>query len=215
MSLTARLCALTLLLLGTWSVRARLATPHAVAYDGGLPRVPADVGLWKGRDLAIDPELLAQVRVDDYLNRVYQADGRQLGFYVAYYASQKEGDAVHSPLNCLPGSGWQPLTTERLAIQPAGDAPQTINKVVIMKGIDQQLVLYWYQTANRVVASEYLSKAFLVKDAFGSGRTDIALVRIIVPIDPRQPGGEANALADARPFAEHMLPELQKRLFSS
>jgi EpsI family protein len=207
---------ITLLLVAAWSVRTALIARHPVSYDRSLSTFPNVVGNWTGHDVRLDPEILSQIRVDDYLNRYYRSDVGVMGLYVAYYASQKEGDAVHSPMNCLPGSGWQPVTTERIALDaPAGDPADTVNKVVVVKGLDQQLVLYWYQTLDRVVASEYVSKAFLVRDAFRSGRTDIALVRIVAPINSQRPDGVAMALSVARPFAERVLPEIRRRLFRS
>jgi len=215
--MTRRLWLVTLLLVAAWAIRSRLVEPVKSPYDGGLAHFPAVVGPWIGRDISLDPEVLSQLRMDDYLNRYYRGQNGQIGLYVAYYASQKEGDAVHSPLNCLPGNGWQPVTTERINLDlgTGGAGAETINKVIVVKGIDQQLVLYWYQTLGRVVASEYLSKALLVKDAFRSGRTDIALVRIVAPIDSQNPDGSAAAMLMARPFAEYVLPEVRKRLFRS
>jgi EpsI family protein len=90
-----------------------------------------------------------------------------------------------------------------------------INKVVVAKGLEQQLVLYWYQSLNRVTASEYWSKAYLVGDAFRSGRTDIAMVRIVIPIDIRDPQGESAAFAEALPFARAVLPAIQHQLFGT
>jgi EpsI family protein len=85
----------------------------------------------------------------------------------------------------------------------------------VQKGVDQMLVLYWYQTLNRVTASEYARKIFLVADAFRTGRTDVALVRVISPIDRRDPAGETKAMEQARPFAAQVLPDVRTRLFKS
>jgi len=92
-------------------------------------------------------------------------------------------------------------------------ASNTINKLIVQKGVDQMLVLYWYQTLNRVTASEYSRKLFLVADAFRTGRTDVALVRVIAPVDGRDPAGESKAMDQARPFAARVLPDVRKRLF--
>ena len=215
--MTRRALAITALLLATWLVRTRLVAPHPVDYDGSLSTFPSVVGSWTGHDVRLEADILSQIRVDDYLNRYYRSGDGLMGLYVAYYASQKPGDAVHSPLNCLPGSGWQPIDAQRVGLDAAAGTRSvgTINQVVVAKGLDQQLVLYWYQTVDRVVASEYLSKAFLVRDAFGSGRTDIALVRIVAPINSQRPDAVATALSLARPFAERVLPEIRQRLFRS
>jgi EpsI family protein len=117
-------------------------------------------------------------------------------------------------MNCLPGAGWAPMKTDTIEVGgPSGRGAQTINKLLVEKGIDRMLVLYWYQTENRVTGSEYWRKIFLVKDAFESGRTDVALVRIIAPIDSGDLDGEARALRLTRPFAERVLPVVQRQLF--
>jgi EpsI family protein len=206
---------ITALLLVACAVRWRLGDPLPAPYAGELGRFPVVLSGWTGQNVVLDDDVLSQLSLDDYVNRYYRSSAGTLGLYVAYYASQKEGDAVHSPLNCLPGSGWQPISTERMGVRGLTAGTTTINKIVVEKGLDRQLVLYWYQTRERVVASEYVSKAFLVKDAFQSGRTDIALVRIIAPIDGRAFDGSAEALALARPFAENVLTEIQRRLFQS
>jgi EpsI family protein len=162
--------------------------------------------------------VLEVLRADDYLNRIYRSESGQLaGFFVGYYGSQRHGSTIHSPLNCLPGAGWQPVETNRVALVSAEHGltggPVMVNRVVVQKGEERQLVLYWYQTKNRVVASEYWSKIFLVTDAFTSRRTDAALVRVVVPIDPRSPNAEAIAAERASAFAGAALPQVRNILF--
>jgi EpsI family protein len=148
------------------------------------------------------------------MNRYYHAGNAAVGLYVGYYKSQRQGQALHSPLFCLPGQGWQPMKSESINVVINSDnTPRTINELVVEKGVDRLLVLYWYQTLNRVTASEYWRKIFLVADAFSSGRTDVALVRVIAPIDSGDRTSEARALSLAQPFAERVAAEVQKRLF--
>ena len=149
--------------------------------------------------------------VDDYLNRQYSSPKGQLGLYVGYYQSQRQGESLHSPLFCLPGTGWQPVVT-RDSTLPLDTTP-TVKELIVERGVNRMLVLYWYQTARRVTGSEYGRKLFLISDAFTSGRTDVALVRLIAPIDFRDRQGQANALEIARPFGARVLPEIQARLF--
>jgi EpsI family protein len=115
-------------------------------------------------------------------------------------------------MNCLPGAGWAPVRTDVIPLDVGGHT-ETVNRLIVEKGIDRLLVLYWYQTASRITASEYARKFNLITDALSSGRTDVALVRVIGSIDPRDPDGEAHALALTRPFAERALPAVQQQLF--
>jgi EpsI family protein len=211
-----RCCVLSVLLLATIGVRDRLAAPPPAPETQALSLFPSTIGSWTGTDSPLDQDVLETAAVDDYLNRNYRSDKAELGLYVGYYKSQRKGEALHSPLQCLPGAGWEPMKAEsyRLPIEADG-AASTVNKLIVQKGVDQMLVLYWYQTLNRVTASEYARKIFLVADAFRTGRTDVALVRVISPIDRRDPAGEVKAMEQARPFAAQVLPGVRTRLFKS
>jgi EpsI family protein len=166
-----------------------------------------------GPDIPFDPEILKVVAVDDYLNRVY-VDSRRLpvGLYVGYYQSQREGDTIHSPLNCLPGAGWEPMQKGRIEISRPGRESAFVNEIVIQKGIERQVVLYWYQSHGRIVASEYWGRAFMALDALRLNRTDGAMVRVVTSIDDRQPSGLEPATVRARAFAGFVLPKLDKYL---
>ena len=64
----------------------------------------------------------------------------------------------------------------------AGAQSIQINKVLIQKGLDKELILYWYQDRGRVIASEYWAKGYMIWDAMTQNRTDGSLVRISVPV---------------------------------
>jgi EpsI family protein len=202
---------LTVLFLAAWGVRVEVGTPRPVPQPPPLRTFPTAVGAWQGHDVDLPADVVRQVAASDYLNRFYTTGDQMASLYVGYYRTQQQGAAIHSPMNCLPGAGWQPRTIERIVL--GADAAQVINKVLIVKGLDQQLVLYWYQTSDRVTASEYWSKAYLVADAFRTRRSDIALVRLIVPVDSRDPGGEAAALRLALPMARTVQPLVHSQLF--
>jgi EpsI family protein len=198
------------------------ATASTLPERESLAGLPLSLGDWHGHaGSPLDKKVLDILGADDYTTRIY-ADGlgHQLGLYIGYHATQRQGDSIHSPMNCLPGAGWQPMRTERLSLDgspsaSAGSAPAaavTVNKVVIQKGEDRQLVLYWYQSHGRIVASEYAAKAWLFVDAMRSGRTDAALVRIVARIDPRSSHGELDAQDSAISFAQALLPLLPRYL---
>jgi EpsI family protein len=204
------------LLLAAWVARLRLGAPERAEDAASLSLFPVTLGSWNGQESPLEPDVVKVAAVDDYLNRSYRSGNVAVGLYVGYYKSQRQGEALHSPMQCLPGAGWEPMKTESIDIEiTPNSAARAINKLVVQKGIDQMLVLYWYQTLNRITASEYSRKLFLITDAFRSGRTDVALVRIIAPIDSRDPDGEARALTLARPFAARVLPAVQQQLFGS
>jgi EpsI family protein len=154
--------------------------------------------------------------VDEYMNRLYSAPGRQpVGLYVGYYQSQREGDTMHSPLNCLPGAGWLPISQKRTEIRVTDEhGPRTVlvNSFVIEKGLDRQVVLYWYQSHGRVVASEYWGKIYTVVDAVRLNRSDGALVRLVTPIPSSAPDAQEAAEASAIAFAQAIFPQLGRYL---
>ena len=178
-----------------------------------LSAFPMTVGDWRGRvDRPLTDKELAVLGADDYLLRTYFAPAKAAGLYVGYWESQKKGDAVHSPLNCLPGSGWEPVSHRslRLAVPREGGvtADIQVNRYVIQKGLDRQLVLYWYQSHGRVIDSEYWGKFYLVADAVRLGRSDTAIVRVVVPIGDASETAEATAERTATEFVQRVFPTL-------
>jgi hypothetical protein len=142
---------------------------------------------WEGRELGLDQATLDVLKLSDYMMRVYKplieslppsdSSPRSLHaqipawLYVGYYQSQRTGATYHSPQNCLPGAGWQFVESTHVPIS-VGTSVVTINQVVIQKGLDKQVILYWYHDRGRVIASEYWAKAYLLWDAATRNRTD-------------------------------------------
>jgi EpsI family protein len=166
---------------GAYSSRA--ASVEALVPRESLASLPLALGDWHGREAKpLADDVLAQLGVDDYVNRQYAMAGAPpVGVYVGYYASQRQGDTIHSPQNCLPGSGWRPIEAGVTELR-AGNRMVPVNQFVIQKGLDRQVVLYWYQGRGRVTANEYANKAFLMLDAARLHRTNGGLVRLISPV---------------------------------
>jgi EpsI family protein len=182
---------------------------------------PMTIREWRGESTdRFDQRVLTVLGVDEYINRIYrQPAGAPLGLYIGFYRSQREGDTMHSPLNCLPGAGWEPLVTDRIPITVRrNDGPDTaritVNRVVIQKGLDRQVVVYWYQSHGRVVASEYWGKVFTVLDAIRLNRTDAAMIRVVCPVAPGRAASTAEAAAtrEAHEFVQAMFPLLSRYL---
>jgi EpsI family protein len=208
-----RLIVLSACLLGTAVLGARVVRPEQTPIRSPLQQMPLDLDGWRGHDApAFSAEVLEQLGADEYVHRVYVGGGQPLSLYVGYYRSQREGNTIHSPQNCLPGAGWLPVTTRRLTLPVDGrEAPITINRLLIQKGTDRQVVLYWYQAHGRVVASEYWSKIYLVSDAVRLNRSDAAMVRIVSPV---LPGDRDDSSAEARAvsFVRSAFPRIDQLL---
>ena len=206
-----------ILLLGA-SVMATASRTERIPAREPLSGFPVTVGVWRGQNTEpLTPEVLEVLGADDYLSRVYFTKGQPyVGLYVGYYESQRQGDAIHSPLNCLPGAGWQPLSKSYLDIPVTDSTGRTstinVNRYVIEKGLDRQVALYWYQSHGRVIANEYRSKLFMIYDAARLNRSDAALVRVMSPRIGS--GADADTEADARviEFVKAMFPLLGKFL---
>jgi len=160
---------------------------------------PEQLGAWqKIGDQIIDEPTMKVLRASDYLLRDFRrSDGQTANFYVGYYASQRDGASYHSPLNCLPGSGWMLSEPGKVSIAGPNGSSFVANKYVIQNGNYRSLMIYWYQGRGRAVASEYWGKIYTVVDSVRLRRSDGALVRVTVPIS----GSEQKALDAATELA--------------
>lgn len=212
--MTARLLVLAGCCLGTLAYAHHAMRPEPIALREPLSQLPAGLDQWTGLETTpFRDDVVASLGVDDYTNRIYRAAAdAPVALYVGFYRSQRQGDTIHSPLNCLPGAGWQIVNRDRAALDVAGRATAPIvNLFVIQKGLDRQVVLYWYQSHGRVDASEYWSRAHLIWQAMRFNRSDAAMVRVITAIDPDDAAGAIAARRAVR-FAQAMFPHLERSL---
>lgn len=150
-----------------------------------LKDFPTQVGKWSqaGNDQTLDNETLKVLRATDYLLRDFRRDdGKIANFYVGYYGTQRDGASFHSPLNCLPGSGWTLSEPGKMTVTTAGGESFVANRYVIQNGNTKSLMIYWYQGRGRAVASEYWGKIYTVLDSVRLRRSDGAMVRVTVPV---------------------------------
>jgi EpsI family protein len=175
-----------------------------------LKAFPTQLGPWNSEDIAIDKDVLEVLGPGDFLLRVYENQAitePYANLFIAYFPSQRAGDTIHSPKNCLPGAGWTPVESTRVSIEIAGHVPFPANRYVIAKGDSRQLVLYWYWAHDRGVASEYWAKIYLVTDSMRMHRSDGALVRLTTVMQP----GETADVAQQRlmPLVLDIVPRLE------
>ena len=174
-----------------------------------LKNFPQTVGAWQktGNDQIINDETMKVLRASDYLLRDFRkSDGRVANFYVGYYETQRSGVTYHSPLNCLPGSGWMLSAPGRATISLPDGSSFVATKYVIQNGDYKSLMVYWYQGRGRNVASEYWGKVYTVLDSVLLRRSDGALVRVTVPIGSSEAEAEKSAIEFAS-AASAVLPE--------
>lgn len=214
--MTGRLSIITVMLTLGAAGLGWISRPEARVARQPLHDLPYAIGEWAGRDAReFDAKTLEVLGVDDYITRSYAAPNSvPMSLYIGYYESQRTGDTMHSPMRCLPGTGWQPLTTsiQQVVVEAASGHARAvpINRYLVQKGLQRHVVLFWYQMHGRVLSSEYTTKFFLIRDAVQLNRTDGALLRVIAPI----PDGEPEAVADsaATGFVQALFPLLARHL---
>ena len=167
---------------------------------------PTQIGPWQGHTLSLDLATEKYLGLDDYILSDYSlTDGSTVNLYVAFYASQRSGESPHSPIVCIPGGGWAITNLQQLSLN-GPDQSQPVNRVIIEKGKDKQLVYYWFDERGRKIANEYWAKFYLLTDAIVKNRTDGALVRLTTKVSP----GETEHDADKRlqAFMQDAVPKL-------
>lgn len=173
---------------------------------------PKQITEWKGEETFFGDRIYEALGVDDSVLINYsQDDGKTVEMFVGFYNSQREGDLIHSPQNCLPGGGWRivQVNTEMLCVP--GNTPENIKvvKLVLEQGIQQLVLLYWFQSRGRYIHSEYWQKFYLVWDAVTKNRTDGSFVRLIAPVGKN---GVDYTTAYIKSFAETLIPILNNYL---
>ena len=173
------------LLIGALLLLHVRSSSEAVPIRKSLDSFPSGVGQWQAREgVLLDLDTLNVLRPKDYLMRRDQDPwGRSIFLFIAYWDSQRKGAQPHSPKNCLPGAGWEPLESSMVTIPlPQPFAPIMVNRYLIQKDRDQQVVFYWYQSQGRAIAGEFDARVELVKNSIRRHRTDGALVRVMSPV---------------------------------
>lgn len=173
-----------------------------------LESFPMLVGDWNGHPEIVDDNIRQVLGDGDFMSRTYtRSKSVPVSLFVAYFRSQAAGQTMHSPKNCLPGSGWMPVESAYIPISTPR-AHGAVNRYVIERAGERALVLYWYQAHARVIASEYWAKIYLVLDAVSLHRSDGALVRIVTPIAVGENTRQAELRATG--FAQQIAPELER-----
>ncbi|MBC7788380.1 MAG: EpsI family protein [Anaerolineae bacterium] len=198
--------------------KGQRAIPLASPIDGVLPSVEG----YRAQNQLIGAKERRVAGMSDYVARAYLRDSAvAFTTLVSYYDRQTRGKSIHSPRNCLPGAGWEVLSSGTQALTTNGGA-YTVNRYILKNGATRAVVYYWYQGRGRVVASEYAVKWNLLRDAAFRGHTEEALVRVVVPVrsSPAAPvRGLETGLADASELgstiAGRMIDDVDRVLPSS
>ena len=195
---------LTVALLSATLFASRLSERRRSEYLAQpLENIDSQLAGWRAvSDEALGARVLQVLLPTSYLARTYQKEDRQLGLFVAFYAQQRAGESMHSPKACLPGSGWE-IWNYDSALIPVSGRQVRVNKYSIHHDGQRMLMYYWYQSRQRIIASEYLGKILLVRDALVDGGTAGSIVRLTLP---DMAGSSDQALA----FASVLIPQVDR-----
>lgn len=176
-----------------------------------LSTLPAEVAGYRSIDLPISEGEQRVAGMTNYSLRSFVKDSTEMfSIYVGYYDHQTQGKTIHSPKNCLPGSGWEALQQDERTVQTQQGRTETVNRYLLQNGKQRALVYYWYQGRGRVAANEYRVKWELLRDAAISGRSEEALVRIVVRLRPSMNETQAEHLAST--VAGSLIPSVYRVL---
>jgi EpsI family protein len=180
-----------------------------------LSLMPRSFGPWIAQDVPLTDDTLEVLGKGDFLNRIYSfqhpaggAASPPISLFIGYFASQRTGQTMHSPQNCLPGAGWTFESQKYTDIQDVNGKDYKVGEYVITNGESKQFVIYWYQAHGRSVPNEYIAKGYMVTDAIRMNRTDGALVRVITQVLPSE--SLETAKARAIQFTQQMAPNLPR-----
>jgi EpsI family protein len=176
-----------------------------------LALFPYRLGEWQGSNSTLSARELKVLGVEDYMMRSYSnGDGAAIWVYVGYYERQTEGDIIHPPKHCLPASGWSQISREKKIVHFTKGSIKSveINKYLVQKGVERELVFYWYQSRGRIVANAYMDRLYLLWDSILKKRSDGALVRVSCFVNP----DEIRIWQRLESFLQEFFPALQEYL---
>jgi len=184
-----------------------------------LSQMPERFGDWTAQDIPLTDDTLAVLGKGDFLNRVYTGQpaiagnpmmktAAPISLFIGYFASQRTGQTMHSPQNCLPGAGWTFDSQRYTSLQDINGKQYKVGEYVISNGDIKQFVIYWYQAHGRSIPNEYKAKLYMVADAIRTNRTDGALVRVITQVLPWESLDSARDRATQ--FTQQMAPNLPR-----
>ena len=208
----ARIVTVVLILQGIvfYSVALRAENTPTVAPLEGFP---TNVNGWQMyKDVKIEQETLDVLKADDTLNRVYVNPARDAStfLFIAFFKTQRYGQSPHSPKNCLPGNGYEPIESGLMTVAiPGRPEPVQVNRYLTARGDEKSVTLYWYQSHDRIIAGEFAARFWLIADSIRFHRSDTSLVKIVVPVRDNDADAATRTAVD---FMKVMFPPLVHQL---
>lgn len=199
---------IVILLVSTAGLTTLFSHSERIKPHRPFSQFPLVLGPWQGVTSQMDEKVYNILGVEDYIMADFsKSPGQSVNLYVGFYQSQSKGDLIHSPKNCMPGSGWNIIQSSVIPVAlPKSGKTIKIAKLLLANGAHKQVVYYWFQSRGRIISSEYMQKIWLVLDSIMKNRTDGSFVRLVAPVTE----SEAEAEALLTQFADDVYPALNQ-----
>lgn len=173
-------------------------------------QLPIFINGWSGEDIKVDDRTLEILETNDVLMRDYKKEGNPFIQLCIIYASNNR-KVSHPPEVCYKGSGWS--LEEKIPVVfsiKSDEFPELrANKLILEKGDQKQLVLYWYKCNSDYATNYYKQQINVVKSEIITGKSTSGLIRISTPIVNND---EDVAMMRVQRFSLNMLPLITKYL---
>ena len=185
--------------------RTEVAVPVAQPLD----LFPQRVASWTMTGQArFDERTLEVLKPSDYLSRSYRSDsGQQVSLYIGYHDGGPQSGPIHSPRQCLPGSGWNRLTDQVREIDVDGKTLVYVSSIY-QKETEKQMFLYWFQVRDAQLTNEYSLKLEQIKNSVLANRRDSSFIRLSLMATD----SEEEALQTGEQFIQDFYPAISRFL---
>ena len=176
------IAALFLIILASAAALTHSQHPEVTPTRQTFDSFPMTIGRWHGVSYPFLNNENSVLHLTDYLQANYQRNDQNINVYIGYVASQHSGFVPHSPKACIPGGGWEILSASNPGIKLSNGKTIHVTRLLIDRGLDKQVVYYWFHQRGRDLGNEYSMKLALLEDAIRINRTDGAIVRLTMPV---------------------------------
>jgi EpsI family protein len=199
--------ALAVTAFGAHAARGRLGAPDTQAADAarmraGFAALPREVDVYKGEPRTWDERTVRASGADAYgAMRYVDPQGRSYELFLG--GALRNDDNFHAPDVCMPTAGWETLSAADVRLGTPG---VTARRLLLQKGAERMIVLYWFQAGDRLAADEWTVRCYRLLDLLrGRDLTPTLIVSAYVPVE----GDEAAASAASERFLAALAPHVR------
>lgn len=142
---------------------------------------------YRGIDERFEDSVYAVLVNDSNLLRRYiNPEGQAIWVYIGYYGTAKGGRPSHVPQYCYTGQGYS-IEDWSLIPAPGGRSGDRVNRMVVRRGHERQLIFFWFHSnGGKVQASGLDQNVLRLRSRLLGQRDDGSLVRVSTSIPPGQ-----------------------------